>query len=384
MLDEKFVCSDCLPEDEYLQDLVKQLAVTKRCSYCSCRSRRNAVAVDEVVDAINTFISADWDDAGEYWMDGDYVTTTYSVFDILYELEFGESEELLNDLANAIGDGLWCRRDGGFRLEPHEALNWSWERFSQFVKHNGRYFVLNIKFVRSWNEEGVTPDQFLKSLANCVNECGLIKSYSNCNFFRVRLSAKQKFTKASELGPPSPDQAKQSNRMSPVGVPAFYGALDVKTAVIETYNPQKKSRQIATVAQFRSRRSLRLLDLTNIPDAPSALRIDQFDLRHNLLFLSKFARDVAKPIDHDGSSEHIDYVPTQVITEYFRLIYGRGRSGKVDGILYDSARNAGGVCCVLFFGQDDCVDNFVKKKAGKALQLESHQTQVLSLPSQMP
>ncbi|WP_146060416.1 RES domain-containing protein [Amycolatopsis sp. CA-128772] len=65
--------------------------------------------------------------------------------------------------------------------------------------------------------------------------------------------------------------------------------------------------------------------------------------RYDLVFLHRFAADLGKPIALDGR-EHIEYVATQVVTEYLRFV----SSNAVDGILYRSAQNDG-VCCVLFY-----------------------------------
>jgi hypothetical protein len=63
------------------------------------------------------------------------------------------------------------------------------------------------------------------------------------------------------------------------------------------------------------------------------------------LFMSRFLRDFSSPIERDDRI-HIDYVPTQVITEYLRDTKLNGR--QVDGIKYRSARSKGGICYVLF------------------------------------
>jgi hypothetical protein len=70
----------------------------------------------------------------------------------------------------------------------------------------------------------------------------------------------------------------------------------------------------------------------------------------DLVFVHAFARDLAKPITLDGR-EHIEYVPTQVVTEYLRFVMPQS----IDGILFSSAQN-GGVNCVIFCDTAGCVD----------------------------
>jgi hypothetical protein len=95
-----------------------------------------------------------------------------------------------------------------------------------------------------------------------------------------------------------------------------------------------------------------LLNLTDLPPIPSlytaAGRTPQ---RYDLAFLYEFATDLAQPIALDGQ-DHIEYVPTQVVTEYLRYI----SANAVDGILYRSARNNRG-CCVLFCDATNCIDS---------------------------
>ena len=51
--------------------------------------------------------------------------------------------------------------------------------------------------------------------------------------------------------------------------------------------------------------------------------------------------------------EHIDYVPTQILTEYFRKrVKGDGGSA-IDGVVYPSARRRGERSIVIFASQDD-------------------------------
>jgi hypothetical protein len=67
-----------------------------------------------------------------------------------------------------------------------------------------------------------------------------------------------------------------------------------------------------------------------------------------------FARDVVKPVDRNGS-EHIEYVPTQIVTEYLRLIHRTDDDTSVDGLLCTSSRN-GARCAVIFIDNNACID----------------------------
>ena len=65
--------------------------------------------------------------------------------------------------------------------------------------------------------------------------------------------------------------------------------------------------------------------------------------------------ELTRPIVKDGR-EHIEYVPTQIVTEYFRHVFRTSIGEQVKGILYRSSRNGEGTCCVLFFGNENCCE----------------------------
>jgi hypothetical protein len=137
--------------------------------------------------------------------------------------------------------------------------------------------------------------------------------------------------------------------MSPGGIGMFYGALDQDTAVAEIGSHGTK--RFAIISQFKTRRDIRVLNLAALDPEPSlfdpANRTDEW---FDLAFLNAFASDLSKPISVDDR-EHVDYVPTQIVTEYFRF----ASEQKVDGILYRGSQNSG-ICCVLFCDAGGCVD----------------------------
>ena len=71
------------------------------------------------------------------------------------------------------------------------------------------------------------------------------------------------------------------------------------------------------------------------------------------MFLNHFAYDLSKPIVRD-KRVHVEYVPTQVVTEYFRTEV-RHDDQPILGIRYRSARHSEGRSLVLFATQDDLV-----------------------------
>jgi hypothetical protein len=135
----------------------------------------------------------------------------------------------------------------------------------------------------------------------------------------------------------------------------FYGAFELETAKAETLDPAQHVGQTMSIGAFRALRDLKVLDLAELPDIPSVFDGENHRLIHPLRFLHAFAEDLAKPIARDGR-EHIEYVPTQIVTEYFRRVFQGPGETQLDGLIYQSARHAGGKAFVLFCENAQCVE----------------------------
>ena len=118
------------------------------------------------------------------------------------------------------------------------------------------------------------------------------------------------YTQAKELGPPPLEFAKTAGRMNAPGIVVFYGAYDKDTALAEATGTHDSM----TVAEFETLSDLAVVDLTNLPRIPS---IFERGLRDSLLFLEHFTQEVSRPFEPDAEI-HIEYTPTQVVSEFFR------------------------------------------------------------------
>ncbi|MEV0554071.1 RES family NAD+ phosphorylase [Streptomyces sp. NPDC050597] len=147
----------------------------------------------------------------------------------------------------------------------------------------------------------------------------------------------------------TPSSRATSNRMSPAGTSLFYGSVDPQTAVTEVsaHDP----RPYVAVAAFELTRSATVLDLIDLPARIDDLESDRVKFAWAISFIRSFARDLSRPVTLDGR-EHLEYVPTQVLTEYFRHLSPLG----VDGIRFNSAQNHG-INYVLFIGPEGCTDS---------------------------
>ena len=144
------------------------------------------------------------------------------------------------------------------------------------------------------------------------------------------------------------------NRMSPAGVPMFYGAEEFETAKLEIQSAHGEKRpECVTGGQFRSLIPLNILDLTSIPPLPSYFSDEGPGQRHILTFLRKFSEDVSRPL-LPIYEPHIEYVPTQVFTEFVRHVMRTSNAGPIHGIQYASSLDAK-PCCVIFVTQEQCL-----------------------------
>jgi RES domain len=65
--------------------------------------------------------------------------------------------------------------------------------------------------------------------------------------------------------------------------------------------------------------------------------------------------EIAKPFERDDRV-HIEYVPTQVITEWLRTRFDPGPGVPLAGVLYGSSRNECGINVSLFIDNDGACD----------------------------
>lgn len=130
----------------------------------------------------------------------------------------------------------------------------------------------------------------------------------------------------------------------------FYASDDAETALRET---ARKSGTFA-LGRFETKRSAKILDLTQLPPVPSLFDLNNAQDRPQLIFLHSFARDVSKPVAHDDRI-HVEYVPTQVVTEYFRSVFKTADGARVAGVRYSNSQHLGHASIVLFADQDNLV-----------------------------
>jgi hypothetical protein len=230
-------------------------------------------------------------------------------------------------------------------------------------------------------QEGIPVYEMLDAIGQLVRRLGLVRIVDlDTTIFRVRVVDKgRNLAGPGDFGPPQRECATQPNRMSPAGIVMFYGAMDRATALVETFQPDRDrvANKNAWVASFRVLKTLRMLDLTELPPVPSIFDAGSRDLRNGIGFLHGFVDDLVQPIVRDGR-EHIEYVPTQIVTEYIRHRFRTEDEEPLQGILYQSSKCPTGVACVLFIDGTNCgVPTEAWREPEQVLRFLEDQTEVL-------
>jgi hypothetical protein len=246
-------------------------------------------------------------------------------------------------------DDAWARRGWQWPSEG-ERLRYSWDAFKELVKHHSRFLFMNRPRRGTDQPDELSPLEFFEELAallatepglRCILDAGT-PLYRARTFEKAQDLSRLPVT---EVFPPPPISCRSSNRMSPAGISLFYGASDADTALMEV--SAHNTRQHAVVGEFHPAREILVVDMTALPELPSIFEEDVAERYDKVVFLRRFAEDIVLPIEPDGR-EHIDYVPTQVFTEYLRYAFP---GDSPDGLVFSSAR-AQGRNYVLFCGPE--------------------------------
>ncbi len=346
----KYVCHHCFDE-KGLSNFIKKNGKQGLCSYCG--KKTDVLDLEIVIKHIISSISNEWQDPVENSpyesAEGGYLNNyQFDIWDLLSEQEpiNAVSQTLFEDIYSTINTNLWARPFAEPFKEQH--LLEEWDKFIYRVKHKLRFTI----FSENNNNKYYPIEQVAKIISDLKFE-----QICNDKIYRIRITNnKQNLNSASEMGTVPIEYALQANRMSPVGIAMFYGAFDEQTAVDEVLNSNKNNCNIYIhTATFIASRPLNLISLPSKLEIPSIYDEVKGDKRPYYIFMQSFIDWFARPIDRDGKEEHLEYIPTQIITEYLRYNYTINNK-PIDGIIYKSSVGSG-KSVVLFIQNDQCVDN---------------------------
>jgi hypothetical protein len=354
----KHVC-DAHVEDEWLASWVRSHAEATTCDYCERKeSEPFAANVGELAEVVLAGLETAYgnaDDEGVPWEGGYVLVQPMLSAELLDEEGPFNHPELINDIAGAMPHDAWVQRDF-IRLSPFQRLRYGWDSFVELVKHHSRYFF-GFRTTDEDDPDDIPPVDLLEHIGEALEAIGALRTLpTGTELFRARTHRTTvHLSRAKELDTAPVEYATSANRMSAAGVPMFYGALDGNTARDEAVSADPEKRPSVTVGTFETLRPLRVIDFTRPGDVPSLYDPEYGHRRGELGFLRSFVSEVSVPVTR-GRTEHIEYVPTQVVTEYFRSVFTPGDGETIDGLMYPSVQRPGGVNVVLFLLNEEAID----------------------------
>ena len=341
------VCQVCIA-DPFLADFVSQGDQIDTCRFCG-QSDTAGVLVDDLFRHMAQCLRVEWDDPvqGAAWEDG-YIGVDLVDSDDLLSM-VGEpfmDDALREEFVSAFTDE-WCSLPF-YGLDEAEQLIYGWNTFSKITKTRRRYLVDRKTTTSDPLDEGIRPHDMLDAIgeAICSVEDRMVLQTKDFRVMRGRThDPTSTLGTVAELGPP-PSRRATHNRMSGAGVSVFYGAESNLTILKEIGDSERRA---VSIGCWTSTRELRYLDLLAAEPVPSIFDAEAGFDRQVLRFMASFAADLAQPVTKEDAQ--IDYVPTQIATEYIR---DHLLDGVVDAIRYPSAVDPDGVCWVVFTDDVEC------------------------------
>ena len=356
-LREPFVCGECI-DDLGIINFISFVGTEGKCSFCDEEPSKVA-PLDDVTEHMETCLKEEYDDALN-WLyydreTGDFIGRTWDTWDLITDdiglnLPNDYDGKLLREIIDRLPEIVWCEAKP-YDLPSHEKVRYNWARFCEIVMHRRRFFFED--YAAQPSDGTSSPGEILRKIFEYADMYDLFEVLPvGTQLFRARrLEPGTRLTTAQDLGPPPKAFANQANRMSPPGIPMFYGCDCPETSLRETSSKVGRF----TVGCFRTLRAATILDLTGIPTVPSLFEAVpdrlEFRPREVLGFLNHLADEMSKPIQRDDRA-HVNYVPTQVVTEFVRSRVER-RDSRIYGIKFLSAVHPGYVSYVIFCTQEN-------------------------------
>ena len=324
------VCEKCLDEEPGLQQFIAVKGGSfKSCSYCRTKDRRK-IELSQLADHILSCLKE------SYNIVQSKNPKTVELLSFMQDCFPAKNENLFQDVQCLIRKEI----EDGHLMEKRALIN-SWDDFSDYIKKESRFFF-------SKRADILTETLKIIKRNSLIQE---IRPKETIYRARAFIEGNRILNDLRRMGPPEPEDITNiSNRMSPPGVPIFYGSFDKETALSEI--SQKGREGYAYIAEFCLLRKITVIDLTLVDEPlPSFFDIDKTkrQKRSDLIFIKELSTKLSEPISKDGR-EHTDYVPTQVLAEYIR-------KQKIHGVIYESGWKSDGKNIALFFSQKNCSKN---------------------------
>lgn len=351
-------------DNEFIEEYIYKNSVYDVCSYCN--KKLKVVDLSDILKLIVVGIDYLYEDPvnsryinhdGEHGFDGD----TFDFYDLWERLDLDiDDSNLSQDIFNYLENtSLYCNKNEFYSQE--EDLNNLWNHFKEIVKHKARYVFY---FKKTFSNYLLSdPIDILNEVQKTILELNLIKVLPlNTKLYRCRQHDSKTIIKDAENLASAPlEFAKTNGRMNPAGISMFYSSKSKELTIKEVVDSSDINKPYYSTGIFSTTENLNLVDLTKIPKYPSIY--DEYSNRYIeiIAFLQSFINDISKPIDYKDSI--IEYIPTQIVTEYIRF----NPDLNVQGIIYPSSKDKKLNNIVLFFNHEESISklNFNKSSIKK-------------------
>jgi hypothetical protein len=350
---DAWVCAAHLVDPHLLEDLSAR-SRTADCSICPAKGA-DAVPLERLATAVLAAARKRYDHVG-FVPDMEQISPKVAHNEVVGSTLRGAVvndtfDALLADLAPLIVPaGAWYET---FDEDAAASIQFSWRDFEYRVKHQSRLLI------PPTGKKPVTPPEWTYVLAREMldfvsDNCEPLILAPGTRLYRARiernartLEAQVRLDPSKEMGPPPTDFA-SAGRLSAAGMPILYTARKAKTACAEvaSHSPYDE----CVVATFEVRQSLRLLDLTVIPDLPSIFDPTYSDFASRRISF-EFYRDRMMDYIPGDNRQAMEYLPSQLLTEAFRWL----SIPTIHGIAYPSVAGGRGTNVALFFDDNEWI-----------------------------
>ena len=363
---DRRVCQACFG-DRHIREVINRESDAQRCDYCGSEGETvSAAPLANIVEFILTQLEHEYASADQtlprdpetkerMFPEDEFDTRTMLELYVGLSLPNDHDGALVGDIAGALPEQDWCLINP-LGVRDDEAIGSSWDAFKRIVMHERRFFFHRhqdkaLRYDLTWGQARYDPTELLEAIGQFAQGHGLLAHIAKGTaWYRVQsMNPGEANFDARRMGPPPIEHANLPNRMSPVGIPMFYGAAEKETALAEVASAPGRF----ACGRFEAMEDIVVLDVRRAPDIPSLFDPDLAKDRAIARFMQSFVEDFGKPIDRERRP-HIDYLPTQVVTEHVRTsVRGEGNE-PIAGVLYRSSKD-GGDAIVLFATSDDVV-----------------------------